>query len=242
MSTFRRKTKSKPKTNAEEKRTTKSTTKSKHKQKRNQNKNKKRRATHRNTIATDIITGNVKFINQNQNKSKARAELNAVPRACMSPIKTNLRTARSPPKNAVTHSHTPGVLLFFKIHNARETDIHARMRALWERGHWRSGLTLPCCKKILKDMPDFKMEISELNALWRDRGHGFELGVKCHPEMAGSGIEYCWGKVCDSFVLCLCVLYVCDPPPHTHTHTRQNMNFATSSTRKPPRGRNKFTT
>ena len=44
-------------------------------------------------------------------------------------------------------------------------------------------------------MPDFKLETSELSNLWRARGHGFELGVKCHPEMAGCGIEYCWGKV-----------------------------------------------
>ena len=66
---------------------------------------------------------------------------------------------------------------------------------LWERGHWRSGLTLACVRKILKEMSDFKLETSELCNLWRGRGHGFELGVKCHPEMAGCGIEYCWGKV-----------------------------------------------
>ena len=65
---------------------------------------------------------------------------------------------------------------------------------LWERGHWRPGLKLACCLKILKDMPDFRLETSELSNLWCKRGHGFELGVKCHPEMAGCGIEYCWGK------------------------------------------------
>ena len=67
---------------------------------------------------------------------------------------------------------------------------------LWERGHWQSGLTVACCRKILKGLPDFQLETSELSNLWRNRGHGFELGVKCHPEMAGCGIEYCWGKVC----------------------------------------------
>ena len=66
---------------------------------------------------------------------------------------------------------------------------------LWERGHWRPGLTLPCCRKMLKDMPDFRLETSELCNLWCERGHGFQLGVKCHPEMAGCGIEYCWGTV-----------------------------------------------
>ena len=83
---------------------------------------------------------------------------------------------------------------------------------LWERGLWRTGLTLPCCKKILKELPDFKLETSELSNLWRDRGQGFELGVKCHPEMAGCGIEYCWGKV----------------NTHTHTHARARIDCETS--------------
>ena len=65
---------------------------------------------------------------------------------------------------------------------------------LWERGHWRQGLTKACCIKLLKEMPDFQLETSELGNLWLDRGHGYEVGVKCHPEMAGCGVEYCWGK------------------------------------------------
>ena len=85
---------------------------------------------------------------------------------------------------------------------------------LWERGLWRPGLTLACCKKILKELPDFKLETSELSNLWRGRSQGFELGVKCHPEMAGCGIEYCWGKVCSccfccrfafAYIVCVCV-------------------------------------
>ena len=77
---------------------------------------------------------------------------------------------------------------------------------VWERGLWRPGLTLLCCKKILNQMPDFRLETSELANLWLKRGHGFELGVKCHPEMAGCGIEYCWGKVIVALVrLCMCV-------------------------------------
>ena len=81
---------------------------------------------------------------------------------------------------------------------------------LWELGHWQHGLTLACCRKILKELPDFKLETSELSNLWRNRGHGFELGVKCHPEMAGCGIEYCWGKVCCFACLCVCVcFYMC---------------------------------
>ena len=111
---------------------------------------------------------------------------------------------------------------------------------LWERGQWRPGLTLACVRKILKEMPDFKLETSELCNLWRGRGHGFELGVKCHPEMAGCGIEYCWGKVrvfllaCRlqsavstyMFIVCACV-------------HRENTNFVISST--PRRLKRNFT-
>ena len=79
---------------------------------------------------------------------------------------------------------------------------------LWELGHWQPGLTLACCRRILKQLPDFKLETSELSNLWRNRGHGFELGVKCHPEMAGCGVEYCWGKVFACLyvrvVVCVC--------------------------------------
>ena len=76
-------------------------------------------------------------------------------------------------------------------------------------------------------MPDFRLETSELSNLWRERGHGFELGVKCHPEMAGCGIEYCWGKVC-VFLLVACHLL----SAHTYvlvyrvcTHTQGKYEF-----------------
>lgn len=88
-------------------------------------------------------------------------------------------------------------------------------------------------------MPDFKLETSELSNLWRARGHGFELGVKCHPEMAGCGIEYCWGKVrvfllafhCCVGVFIVRVLCVCV--------CRESMNFVISST--PRRLKGNFT-
>ena len=105
---------------------------------------------------------------------------------------------------------------------------------LWERGHWRAGLTLSCCKKILKDMPDFRLETSELSNLWRRRGHGFELGVKCHPEMAGCGVEYCWGKVrvfsCARSVCCvvLCVVLCVDVTFVVVCGLRENMNSVIS--------------
>ena len=85
---------------------------------------------------------------------------------------------------------------------------------LWERGRWRAGLTLSCCRTILKNIPDFRLETSDLISLCRDRRHGFELGVKCHPDMTGCGVEYCWGKVCvfvcaRDCVLCTRCVHTC---------------------------------
>jgi hypothetical protein len=40
---------------------------------------------------------------------------------------------------------------------------------------------------------DFQLEKSALSEVVEKRGHILLLSVKCHPEMAGCGIEYCWG-------------------------------------------------
>ena len=61
------------------------------------------------------------------------------------------------------------------------------------------GAYVPGCKKAtlmqyFKYRPDFVRETSELADSFTSRGNGFVLSVKCHPEMAGKGIEYCWGK------------------------------------------------
>jgi len=113
-------------------------------------------------------------------------------------------------------SHTPHTT--HHTHHTPHTTHHTgyvgspkgAKQMLWELGHWQPGLTLACCRRILRELPDFKLETSELSNLWRSRGHGFELGVKCHPEMAGCGIEYCWGKVSlyARVTVCACV-FVC---------------------------------
>jgi hypothetical protein len=46
----------------------------------------------------------------------------------------------------------------------------------------------------LAAMPDFAVVKSELQEIIEAAGHIFLPGVKCHPEMAGQGIEYSWGK------------------------------------------------
>jgi hypothetical protein len=47
--------------------------------------------------------------------------------------------------------------------------------------------------KVLAACPDFMEEKSALAHLVEGRGHILLLSVKCHPEMAGCGIEFCWG-------------------------------------------------
>ncbi|KAJ1427294.1 hypothetical protein B484DRAFT_396149 [Ochromonadaceae sp. CCMP2298] len=41
---------------------------------------------------------------------------------------------------------------------------------------------------------DFKTETTALQELLESRGHILVTSVKCHPELAGCGIEYSWGK------------------------------------------------
>ena len=48
-------------------------------------------------------------------------------------------------------------------------------------------------KRVLGKQPDFMNEKCALQNLIEARGHIFLASVACHPEMAGNGIEYCWG-------------------------------------------------
>jgi hypothetical protein len=87
-------------------------------------------------------------------------------------------------------------------------------QVLWERGLWRDkmimtknqsdlnklilarkGLPDPDfnADAILGSCPDFQGEKSALSEVVETRGHILLLSVKCHPEMAGCGVEYCWG-------------------------------------------------
>jgi hypothetical protein len=52
-------------------------------------------------------------------------------------------------------------------------------------------LSLP---HLLQCCWDFANEKTALQELVESRGHILRMGVKGHPEMAGRGIEYCWGK------------------------------------------------
>ncbi len=48
---------------------------------------------------------------------------------------------------------------------------------------------------VLSQCEDFANEIGALDHQLRLRGHRLILSPKCHPELAGIGIEYSWGKV-----------------------------------------------
>ena len=85
---------------------------------------------------------------------------------------------------------------------------------LYERGLWKVGMKLMQSEKaklaaIMNNKPlldaelnaslvldgcyDFQNEKSALADLVERRGHALLTSVKCHPEMAFGGIEYCWG-------------------------------------------------
>jgi len=49
-------------------------------------------------------------------------------------------------------------------------------------------------KEILGNCPDFKDELTLLEQLVQDRGHILLSSPKCHPELAGDGVEYGWGQ------------------------------------------------
>lgn len=46
---------------------------------------------------------------------------------------------------------------------------------------------------VLSGSPDFKHEKSALQEIFESRGHLLITSPKCHPELAGLGIEYCLG-------------------------------------------------
>ena len=67
---------------------------------------------------------------------------------------------------------------------------------LWERGLWtpEETLTLEGARESLRACEDFRGEQSALIQLLADREHVLLMSSKAHPEVAGKGIEYSWGK------------------------------------------------
>ena len=65
---------------------------------------------------------------------------------------------------------------------------------LWERGLYDYSMNMEKMKKVLSKCPDFEAETCAFEEEVAERGHIPILSPKGHPELAGVGIEYCWGK------------------------------------------------
>jgi hypothetical protein len=64
---------------------------------------------------------------------------------------------------------------------------------LWERGLYVNGMNKYQMQQSLAKCSDFQNEKIGIQKLLESRGHILIVSPKCHPEIAGSGIEYCWG-------------------------------------------------
>jgi hypothetical protein len=60
---------------------------------------------------------------------------------------------------------------------------------LWERGLWKSGMQKSEMQLVLSSLPDFQNEQIGIRSLLESRGLILNVSPKCHPELAGSGIE-----------------------------------------------------
>ena len=77
-----------------------------------------------------------------------------------------------------------------------------KKQVLWERGWWKEGMVNKLkeddgrlsAHHVLANCWDFANETTALMEKLRARGHILLMCVKCHPELAGVGIENTWGK------------------------------------------------
>lgn len=84
---------------------------------------------------------------------------------------------------------------------------------LFERGLWKKGMIGKVDKEkdpqgrgedlsmvhVLQNCFDFATEKTAFQDMLLKRGHIPEMSPKCHPEVAGVGVEYCWGKAKQHF-------------------------------------------
>ena len=77
----------------------------------------------------------------------------------------------------------------------RWTGIAKGMRqVLWERGLYEPGMVKEDMMKALEKCHDFATEMTLLEKDIFERGHLLIMSPKGHPEIAGVGVEYAWGK------------------------------------------------
>ncbi|CAN0430198.1 unnamed protein product, partial [Pylaiella littoralis] len=87
-----------------------------------------------------------------------------------------------------------------KVKEGFEGKPKGEKQYLWERGWWKEGMSGTKgvaddmnVEKVLQALPDFETERTALQEVVESRGHVLLLSPKCHPEVAGVGIEYSWG-------------------------------------------------
>ena len=51
-----------------------------------------------------------------------------------------------------------------------------------------------CLRWLMSRCPDFMTEVTQLEYIMRKLGVEMLLSPKCHPELAGQGVEYGWGE------------------------------------------------
>ena len=78
------------------------------------------------------------------------------------------------------------------------------LQILWERGfdiQDANGKTrsLKDLRSVLASCHDFQTEVGELELRVMERGHILLMSPKGHPEVAGCGIEFAWGKAKNDF-------------------------------------------
>ena len=66
-------------------------------------------------------------------------------------------------------------------------------QVLWERGLWEDGLDVDRARPKLAASEDFVNEKSILEEMVHSTGDLLLMSPKGHPELAGKGVEYCWG-------------------------------------------------
>ena len=87
------------------------------------------------------------------------------------------------------------------VHHITKLNVHR-----YRECQCQTSLVKPCCRTkervfLLSQQPDFLNQRSCLEELFFNRGHLLLFGVKCHPEIAGLGIEYLWGEYVYYYVL-----------------------------------------
>ena len=63
-----------------------------------------------------------------------------------------------------------------------------------EDGTERTVTVSSSLRECARSLVDFQNEVTQLEQLAKGLGHAMDKSPKYHPEIAGEGIELCWGK------------------------------------------------